>query len=236
MKPPIAITFALPVESSTFRRRIRGRTRRSRNTGSVVRGRVQEQDVEILHTGVGEEMSSRRIREFLRNRHFRYLISSGFAGAVFEGLQAGDLILAENFSDPGLLSAAQQILRTGGVRAVKLFTSRTMVESADARRAIARRDGAAAVDMETRSIANACSARGIPVLSLRCISDTARGPIPAPANVLFDIQRQRTPFFRLAGYAVKNPAVILRLVRFQRQVAQARDKLADAIITLISKF
>ena len=203
MKRPIAITFALPVESSNFLSRLSGKTSVIRNGINAIRGRIGDNEVEILHTGVCQH----RIENFLRAQNVDFLISSGFAGAVGEDLQVGDLMLAENFSEPQLLSTAKRILQTRAVHAGTLFTSATMISSKAERVAIAQAHDAAAIDMETKSIANACSICGIALLSLRVISDSPRDPLPAPPDVLFDIERQGTPFLRLAAYAVKEPAV-----------------------------
>ena len=80
-----------------------------------------------------------------------------------------------------------------------LLTVRALIDSSDERNEIARTSGAAAVDMETEFIARACAEHGIPLLSLRVITDTPREPFPAPPNVLFDIEQQRTRFLTLAS-------------------------------------
>ena len=235
MKRPIAITFALPVESSNFLSRLSGKTSVIRNGINAIRGRIGDNEVEILHTGVGEAICQHRIEKFLRAQNFDFLISSGFAGAVRADLRVGDLMLAENFSEPQLLATAQKILQTRAVHVGRLFTSTKMIDSETERAAITRAHGAAAIDMETKSIADACSARGIALLSLRVISDSPREPFPAPPDVLFDIERQRTPLLRVATYAMKEPAALVRLLRFQRQIAKARETLSNAIVTVVSK-
>jgi adenosylhomocysteine nucleosidase len=231
----IAITFALPTESSGFISRLSGQTEIARDGVRLIRGRIENNEVEILHSGVGTRTCQQRVEKFLRGQNFKFLISSGFAGAVAAGFNQSDLLLAKNFSQPQLLSAAQQILQGRPIHAAKLFTAPAVIDSKSERDAIAKTADAAAVDMETSAIAEACSARGIALLSLRIITDTPGNPLPAPPNILFDIDRQRTPFLRLAGYAVTNPAVIGRLLRFRQQIANARETLADAIVSLIRK-
>jgi nucleoside phosphorylase len=229
----IAITFALPTESSAFVRRVSEKTQVMRDGITLIRGRIENNDVEILHTGVGTSICQHRVEKFLRSQNFKFLISSGFAGAVTEGFNRGDLLLAKNFSEPQLLSAAQQILQGRPIRAAKLSTAPAIIDSQAERIAIAKTADAAAVDMETSAIADACSARGIALLSLRIITDTPREPLPSPPNILFDINRQRTPFLRLAAYAVMHPAVIGRLLRFRQQIAESRMALADAITAIV---
>jgi hypothetical protein len=87
--------------------------------------------------------------------------------------------------------------------------------------------------METEFIARACTAHGIPLLALRVITDTPTQPFPAPANVLFDIQQQRTHIAVLARFFLTHPKRVPGLVHFARRVARARKILASALNTVV---
>lgn len=231
----IALTFALPAESSAFLRLLADKIRCDRGGVYAICGKIDNREIEILHTGVGRKFSEQRMALFLQDRQFDYLISAGFAGALREDLQVGDLVLAENFSDPHLLSIAQPILTDRKMHVAKLFTSNAIIESVDQRNKIAAQQNAVAVDMETETIAQVCRAPGIPVLSLRVVSDSLREPFPAPPNVLFDIERQRTDIGRLLLYLLRHPGAVWPLIRFARQTARARKVLTNAIVDLIRK-
>jgi adenosylhomocysteine nucleosidase len=224
----IGITFALPSESSDLIRRLREVERRD----NLLSGKIDNRAVTILHTGVGAKNCNARLEVLLHKTRPRLVISSGFAGAVSEELRVGDLILAQNFSDSQLLASAERILRNHKPRRVKLFTSTSIVDSIPERNEIARTAGAAAVDMETGAIVAVCNAHGVPLLSLRAISDTAQQPFPMPPSVLFDIERQQTNYGRLLAYLFRSPASIWRLFRFAREIARVRAALTDAIIAL----
>ena len=231
----IALTFALPAESSGLVDLLREKKRASSSGGKIVYGKIENQSIAILHTGVGRKSCQLKIDNFLRTERPRRLISSGFAGATGGDFQVGDLIVAENFSDRELVSEAQQILTDGNVRTAKLFTSTTIVDSIDARNEIARTNGADAVDMETEVISQACSVRGVPMLSLRVISDSLRQPFPAPPSILFDLERQRTNAAKLSLYLINHPGALFDLFRFARQITQARRILTDAIVDLLRR-
>jgi nucleoside phosphorylase len=229
----IAITFALPTESSAFLRRVGKKTTKSHNGVTTICGRIKNKEIVILHTGVGEKICRYRLENLLQETGFTFLISSGFAGAVRKDVQVGDLILAENFSDPQLLSVAQRILKNRAVHTAKLFTSKTIIDSLPERSAMAQRHAAAAVDMETEIIANACLARGLPLLSLRVISDSSTESLPVPPDVLFDVNDQKTNFAKLSLYLLMHPRANRKLLRFARQIRLARENLADALVTLL---
>jgi nucleoside phosphorylase len=210
----IAVTFALPTESSGFRRLLRNRPR----------------EVALLHTGVGAEVCRQRIGPFLDAQQFEFLISTGFAGGADPSLRVGDLLLAENFSDSALLARARDAIIA---RVARLVTGERIIESAGEREQFAREHEAAAVDMETKWIAQACAAQKIPLLSLRVISDTAAAPFPAPASVLFNLAEQKTERLALARYLARHPRGLVRLSRFARQIAVARASLTSALAVLV---
>jgi len=227
----IAITFALPAESQEFLRSLGNKSRGHRNGIRIIRGKVDDRTIEVFHTGVGKNVCRERVGKFLQDQHFDYLISAGFAGALNDQLQLGDLLLAKNFSTVRLeenFSVSSMQIHMGD-----LLTVPALIDSRGERNKLALTSGAVAVDMETEFIARACAAHGIPVLSLRVISDTPKELFPAPADVLFDIERQQTRMPKLAAYLVAHPHRIPRLVQFARRIARARKILADALVGLV---
>jgi adenosylhomocysteine nucleosidase len=228
----IAVTFALPAESSQFMRRLTSKSRAERNGISVVRGTIDDCAVEVLHTGVGEKICRERIGNFLEHAQFDILISTGFAGALSNELRVNDLLLAQNLSTVDL-KQAQVSLSALSVRAADLLTLPAPIDSREERERIARESGAAAVDMETEFIARACAAHGIPLLSLRVITDTPLESFPAPPDVLFDIEQQRTQVTALAKFFLAHPNRVLRLVQFAKRIAHARKTLSKALIQIV---
>jgi adenosylhomocysteine nucleosidase len=228
----IAVTFALPAESSAFLSQLRNKSRVDRNGIRVIRGEINNRPIEVLHTGVGEKICRQRLEEFFANQRFDLVLSSGFAGALNDELEVGDLLLARNFStiQP---NAKKSSLSNLPVRVADLLTVATLVDSSDERKKIAHKSGAAAVDMETEFIARACAAHGVPLLSLRIITDTPRESFPAPPKVLFDIEQQRTRATALAKFFLVHPRRIPRLVQFAKRVARARKILASALVAIL---
>jgi nucleoside phosphorylase len=237
----IAITFALPAESAEFLRRLRDKSRADRNGIRISRGKIGDSTIEVLHTGVGERVCRQRVGKFLsatgrirrgdHDQHFDYLISAGFAGALNDQLQLGDLLLAKNFST--LRLEENFSLSTLPIHIADLLTVPALIDSAEERIKLALISRAAAVDMETEFIAQACATHSLPLLSLRVISDTPRDRLPAPANVLFDVEQQRTHFLKLARHFLARPNHVPRLAHFAKRIARARKVLADALVRVV---
>ena len=231
----IAVTFALPAESSGLFRSLHNKRRSDRHGIKTVNGEIDDHAIEVFHTGVGERVCRQQMREFLQDRQFDCLISAGFAGALNDQLHVGDLLLAKNFSTVEF-SAARSVLSSLSIHTADLLTVSSMIEAGEERIKIAQATGAAGVDMETEFIARACAERAIPLLSLRVISDTPREPFPAPATVLFDMERQRTSIMNLGLHLLKHPSAIPRLITFSRKIARAREILANAIVSILQSY
>jgi nucleoside phosphorylase len=230
----IVITFALPAESSAFVRSLKNVKR----GGAVARGELEHpisniehriSNICVLHTGVGAAKCEERLRKFLRNETPELLIASGFCGGTKDELHPGDLVIADNASD--LSKKASAILPDAVIG--KIHSADRIIDPAVDRYEIGRQHGAIAIDMETETIARLCTEKSIPVLALRVVSDSPAAPFPMPPSVLFDIEKQRTNFFALFGYIAHNPASAIQLARFTQQIARAKAKLAEALVTVI---
>jgi nucleoside phosphorylase len=238
----IAVTFALPAESQEFLRSLNSKSRADRGGIPVIRGKIGDRAVEVLHTGVGEKVCRERLGKFLsatgrirrgeEGEQIDCLISTGFAGALTDDLRVGDLLLAKNFSTVDLRERWSS-LSSLPIHLADMLTVPALIDSGEERMKLARASGAGAVDMETEFIARACAAQGIPLLSLRVISDTSRELFPAPASVLFDIERQQTRMLKLATHLLAHPGHVPRLVQFARRIARARKILARALPEIV---
>jgi nucleoside phosphorylase len=225
----IAVTFALSAESSAFLRRLGNKSRTDRQGIKTIRGKIGDRTIEVLHTGVGEKTCRQRMASFLQDRQFDCLISAGFAGALNDKLHAGDLLFAENFSTVQL-NEMRSGLGSSLIHRANLLTVPSIIDSIDERQKIAQTTGAAAIDMETEFIARGCAEHGVPLLSLRVISDSSSEPFPGPSKILFAVERQRTNAMQLSLHLLGHPTVIPRLILFARRIARARETLANAIV------
>jgi nucleoside phosphorylase len=228
----IAVTFALPAESSTFLRRLGNKSQSDRQGIKTIRGKIDDRTIEVLHTGVGEKTCRQRMASFLQDRQFDCLISAGFAGALDDKLHTGDLLFAANFST---VQPNEMRPRLGSslVHRANLLTVPSIIDSIEERQKIAQTTSAAAIDMETEFIARGCAENGVPLLSLRVISDSPSEPFPGPSKILFDVERQRTNAMKLSLHLLGHPTVIPRMILFARRIARARETLANALVDIL---
>ncbi len=232
----IAVTFALPAESSAFIRLLKGVKR----DGALLLGNIERRtpNVEhrtlqlcVLHTGVGKTKCTERVENFLHTKKPELLIASGFCGGTNDELRPGDLVIAENASTPELLQKAREILP--GAVVGKIHSADRIIDPAADRYAIGREQGAIVVDMETETIGRICAEKSIPLLALQAVSDSPGAPFPAPSDVIFNIEKQRTDFSLLFRHITRNPSASLDLARFSKQIATVKTKLAEALVMVL---
>ena len=217
MPRPVVVTFAVPDESRAFA------------------AASDRSPVVVVHTGVGDSPGGRRrLERVLDEDEPRLVISAGYAGALGPDLRVGDLVLGENFSDPGLLAAARALLADEPCHVGKFLTQNTVAETAAAKSALHAATGALAVDMETGWIADACARAGVPLLAVRVVSDAAGQSFPVPNAVLFDAVRQRPRYVALPMWLLWHPWRIVPFVHFVRGLGPARARLGRALGRLLT--
>ena len=218
MPRPVVVTFAVPDESRAF-------------VAVSDRGPVL-----VVHTGVGDTPAGRRRLEDVLGEDDPPLlvVSAGYAGALRPDLRVGDLVLGENFSDPGLLRVARGLLTGEPLHVGGLTTQASVAETAAAKAALHATTGALAVDMETAWIAAACARAGVALLSLRVISDAAGQSFPVPNAVLFDAVRQRPRYVALSVWLLLHPWRIVPFAKFVRGLGPARRRLGRTLGQLLA--
>src|SRR6187551_1725437 len=106
----IVVTFALPQESSDFRRQLQGVRPVVCSGKDWLLGRCGAKEVLLGHTGIGSEAARDGLPLVLREYRPEFVISGGFAGGLDGTLELGSLFVATNFSDSALIERARHLL------------------------------------------------------------------------------------------------------------------------------
>ncbi len=209
----IAITFALEYESAAFRARHTLRLRES---------------VWIL--GVMGRPAGDALRKRLDAQRPDLVLSAGFAGALQSGIQAGDLILGLNHSSPEI---AAQIKLPARWRAGDVLTEEAIIEQGAEKRRLGETTGALAGDLETAHLAAVCFNLGIPMLSVRSISDTIDDDMPVPSVILLNPATGRPNPMGLFKHLIRNPGCIPSFNKLLKNARAAQFSLAAGLEELL---
>jgi uridine phosphorylase len=177
----VVVTFALLQEARVFIRRLTNR--RMQQNG--VFGLCGDFPVQIFSVGIGGTRLS-WLSDSLRTLRPTLLLNSGFAGAARTLLAPGDFLAATNFSSAGLLD---RLKCPAMVDAVGEFASISQIADPATKAELGTRSRCLAVDMESAALAKLGEQLGLPVLTVRMISDKTVEAIPA----LFRGESRRSP-------------------------------------------
>lgn len=205
----IAIAFALEFESVHFRARYDSRLR----VASWVLGAMGVEAARILERRLAETTPS-------------LVISAGFAGGLQPELEVGELVLGNNYSDPGLVT---KLTLSPAWRIGPVQTEAAIVEKAADKRRLGQKTGALAGDLETSHIAEVCAAHGVPMLSVRCISDALNDDMPVPADILLNPKTYRPEPLLLFRHLMTNPKSVVPFNRLLKNAKTAQAKLAEGL-------
>lgn len=176
------------------------------------------------------------------------LISFGIAGAVESDLEIGDVVLAEAVCklDQGIagslspLASWPEAAREAAARALakrgrRLFAGTAITTGGS--QVMEHQLGEMKhpiLEMETAGIAQVAEEKGIPLLSLRAISDGPRAPIPFDLSEIMD-EDANLQAGRLLGAIIRNPRIVLQATRLVRNNRIAADNAAIALVAALSQ-
>jgi adenosylhomocysteine nucleosidase len=185
-------------------------------------------------SGMGDAAASRGARALI-DAGASALVSFGVAGGLDPALAAGTLLLPSEVAavDGTAIATARRwreqlgaaLAAHGPVACGRLLTSARAIGSVADKAALFRSTGAAAVDMESLSVAQAAATRRLPFIAVRAIVDTAADVLPRAVTAAAD-SAGRLRLWRLLGALALAPADLLTLIRLARCFRAASRSLA----------
>ena len=205
------MTFALRQEGASFARRL---TQRAVGNGLIL-GRIGKKEIAVYWLGVGVEnldLFERTVAELRPH----LIVNSGFAGGIRSLLEAGDFVLATNYSFPVTLRArgSGHVFSASGN-----FITVTGIAGPETKAHLRLQGNTLAIDMESERVATICRKLAVPLLTARMISDRADEGLPR----LF------------VGGKLRAPGDLFHAIHFAGRMLVLREKLATRLCHLIEE-
>ena len=158
------------------------------------------------------------------------VVSAGFAGGLDPKLRRGDIVVADRILDESgrqcsIDLAALPPAATGSAHVGCLLTVDRIICSAAKKRALGKKHGALAADMETMAVAEVCRRRETPFLAVRVISDAADDDLRADVESLLAQPNGPARLAAAAGSILKRPRSLVDLLRLRHRALEASDRL-----------
>ena len=197
--------------------------------------------VALLETGEGIDNARRSLEAWLEENTARAIVSIGFAGALSNALQAGDLVIASSIRDgvaqpdKPLLSSAENVqLAEVPVHKGIAITTNEIIWQAESKRALAATlepDEIGIVDMESTAIASVSARHELPFLIVRSITDLLDEDLPLNFN-LYRGEDGRVDSARIVKAALLRPRALSGLIELRRRSELCAQRMADFVRVL----
>ena len=181
-------------------------------------GAVNGVGVTLLKTGIGPGNAEEALRAVAAPR---FLVSTGFAGALQPRMGCGDLVLDVQGLDIEIPQAAREIAarQRTPFHFGRMAHSDTVLARPQDKKALGQAQRCSAVDMESRALRAAAQRLGCPFLAARVILDSVEDRLPS-----------QTPsgegFFDLIPFALRNAGELPLMLKLGLRQGRAMKRLA----------
>jgi len=202
----------------------------------------------IIESGMGAKKARAATEELIAYAKPRLLVSAGLGGAVRDGLDVGDVVIAgqslalgEGVTSDAVTLGNEPLLRalkeslsgqsfhiTGGTT----VTTKSIVHKGNAAQLIPEEVVNPVLDMETSAVAEAAARNGIPLVALRAISDAAKEEFLFSLDEITD-RELNIRIHKVLFTIVKKPRILPQMIRLAKNSKQAADNLAGVLEKLV---
>jgi adenosylhomocysteine nucleosidase len=244
----IGIIAAMPQERDALLKNIKPRERARLGPYRCHRFRLAERDCWLLTSGMGPKRAAQAAETLIEAIHPQLLVSVGVAGAVHPDLAIGDVLVSRNVclldgGQTGPLRPLAMLSETAWQAATRALQpgrrrllSGTAVTTHAAQSSAAQIEGMVnpILEMETSGIAQAAEQQGIPLLSVRGISDGPSAPLPFEIEAIMDDQ-YNLRMGKIIQTMLCHPRSLSQYLLLGRNTRQAAENAAMALIAALGE-
>lgn len=226
----IGLVCALPLELHELLRRCSKVKTYSGGNFTFRGGFYGDIRVAIVESGPGCSRAQRATLALLDAHRPRWMISTGFCGALVPGMKIGEIVVANKITtvdldelnvDIGMMTDAAHGLHVG-----RTLTVDHIVRQISEKLSLAQQTQSIAVDMETHAVASVCRERKVRFVAVRAVSDDLSADLPAEVlSVMGDTGAVRIGAF--LGAIWKRPSSFKDMWKLREHAIHAGNQLAD---------
>jgi adenosylhomocysteine nucleosidase len=238
----VGVVFALGIEAGGLIDRLSG-VIKIEAPGFVAReGGLDGRRLVVVESGVGCPAAARATQSLILGHQPQWVISAGFAGGLNDSVAQGDVLMADQIVDTAdrqfeidFKLDRQTIDTMRHLHVGRLLTCDRIIHDPEEKKALGRRHGALAVDMESIAVAEVCRNEKIRFLSVRVISDAIDHALPQDIDFLV---KRRTTADRLcaaAGAILRRPSSIKDMWQLKEDALAASERLAKFLAGIVGQ-
>ncbi len=179
-------------------------------------------------SGMGADAARRAFAAAEADGPLDFVLSVGWAGAVYEGAKPGEALAFSSILDA---KTGEQFHLATGKRKLTLVTAGRVVDAKEKARLRATYPGAVMVDMEAATVARLAQMRGIPMACIKGVSDGVGAELPDLNPFISSLGHLRLlPFLAYLAVRPRYWKAIAELNRSSKKAALAMRNLILAFM------
>jgi adenosylhomocysteine nucleosidase len=233
----ILVTFAVAAEFAPWRK-LRELPVTTVNGYEVLQAQIGRAAVDFVVTGMGLQ-NARKGAEAAMSAPHDICIASGFAGALKEAHNVGDVLAAravQQIGKPKTIECSRNLWMAAqenrAVRADMFLTSDHVIATAEEKRQLGAFGDA--VDMESFATLSVAKEKGLPAVAIRVISDHFAEDMPIDIDTTID-EKGHVSVRGVAKHLTRHPLQLPALIRLGRQSRTAAEALAHFLEAFIKE-
>ncbi len=196
--------------------------------------------VVVCESGVGREAAAQATEDAIKIFRPQWIISAGFAGALMPQMRRGHILMATSIIDQhkhpleiGFKIDPAIVHATPSLHVGSLLTLDKLVRDREEKVQLAGEYHAAACDMETMAVAQACRRRQVGFLSVRVISDELDDRLPREVEHLLDQTTLAAKLGAVTRAVFHRPRSIQDMWNLRETALKASDRLAKFLVGVV---
>ncbi len=253
----IALFFALKNEIGRFKKKIDIINEYKVGSSNITEARFDGVNIALVQTGVGIKNAKDAADNILKDNNIKFIISSGIAGALKDGIEVGDVVYSNNVllstkvddtseeiiiddnkygSNQEYSKLVENLCKDEEIpfHIGDAITVNRVISNASEKDKLGKVSSAISVDMETFSIAESAVNNNVPFICVRSISDDVKSDLHL--DKLSEMTEDGKIDITKSGVkAIKNAQYIPHLLKLKKQAAIASNSLSRIIFILIKE-
>jgi adenosylhomocysteine nucleosidase len=230
----VTVVFPTRFEAEDFLLALTDKKRTDVSGVECYKGKVNEVSVHLIICGIGPKKSSDSMTKVLASDPPSIVILTGFAGALSNQMERGQVLVAAGYSSNDLVNYIKLI---PGFDIARLHSADKVVGTVAEKKLLAEKTGCQMVDMEMAAVNAVVTQYGAEILGIRAISDLASEAVPVDMLAKgYDEATGKTTPLKMAGYLLLKPHRIGELKKFLQPLPAVRRKLTDFLLAAVEEF
>jgi nucleoside phosphorylase len=225
----VLVTFAVEAEFAPWKK-LRSLKKTTVEGLDFFQAQIGRAAVDFVVTGMGEENAAQGVKIGMREPH-SICIGAGFAGALRDNLNVGDVLAARAVQKLGKAKTLmcgrnlQMAARENKAIDAKMFlTAERVIETSEEKKQLS--PFGEAVDMESFGMLSAAVEKKVSAVAIRVISDRFDQNMPEHVDRTID-ERGRVVLWRALRHLAAHPLQVRAFVRLGFQSKTAAESLAN---------